>query len=126
MHADEVMAVMHGPLYILYPCCIMQMWDTVGSERFQGEDQSFYEGVDCSVLVFDVTNENSFYILDSWKEVFLIQARPRDPEKFTFVRVVLGNKIDMPNSTALQVHDACAHTYVNTHATDKPSALIYQ
>ena len=90
----------------------MQMWDTVGSERFQGVDQSFYEGVDCSVLVFDVTNENSFYILDSWKEVFLIQARPRDPEKFPFV--VLGNKIDLPNSTAMRVHvDACAHTSIH-------------
>lgn len=31
--------------------------------------------------------------LDSWREEFLIQAAPRDPDNFPFV--VLGNKIDL-------------------------------
>ena len=31
--------------------------------------------------------------MDSWRDEFLIQASPRDPENFPFV--VLGNKIDM-------------------------------
>jgi Ras-related protein Rab-7A len=33
--------------------------------------------------------------LDSWRDEFLIQASPRDPENFPFV--VLGNKIDLEN-----------------------------
>ena len=53
-------------------------------------DESFYEGVTCCMLVFDITNANSFFILDSWREVFLIQANPRNPEKFPFI--VLDNK----------------------------------
>lgn len=45
--------------------------------------------------MFDVTAPNTFKTLDSWRDEFLIQASPRDPENFPFV--VLGNKIDLEN-----------------------------
>ena len=45
--------------------------------------------------MFDVTNNNSFRTLDSWRDEFLIQASPGDPDNFPFV--VLGNKIDLDN-----------------------------
>jgi Ras-related protein Rab-7A len=48
------------------------------------------------VLVFDVNNSKSFDALDSWRDEFLIQASPRDPDNFPFV--VLGNKIDVDES----------------------------
>ncbi|XP_071959758.1 ras-related protein rab7-like [Antedon mediterranea] len=73
----------------------MQIWDTAGQERFQSLGVAFYRGADCCVLVFDVTSPNSFKSLDSWRDEFLIQASPRDPENFPFV--VLGNKIDLEN-----------------------------
>ncbi|KAG4067856.1 hypothetical protein HA402_010542 [Bradysia odoriphaga] len=73
----------------------MQIWDTAGQERFQSLGVAFYRGADCCVLVFDVTAGNSFKNLDSWRDEFLIQASPRDPEHFPFV--VLGNKIDQEN-----------------------------
>jgi len=73
----------------------MQIWDTAGQERFQSLGVAFYRGADCCVLVYDVTNPNSFKSLDSWRDEFLIQASPRDPESFPFV--VLGNKIDLEN-----------------------------
>jgi len=38
---------------------------------------------------------NTFKTLDSWRDEFLIQASPRDPENFPFV--VIGNKIDLDN-----------------------------
>ena len=70
---------------------------------------AFYRGADCCVLVYDVNNSKSFDTLDSWRDEFLIQASPRDPENFPFVgqleqscdfwpnktQVVLGNKIDV-------------------------------
>ena len=43
--------------------------------------------------MYDVNSSKSFETLDSWRDEFLIQASPRDPENFPFV--VLGNKIDM-------------------------------
>jgi len=73
----------------------MQIWDTAGQERFQSLGVAFYRGADCCVLVYDVTNPNTFKSLDSWRDEFLIQASPRDPENFPFV--VLGNKVDLEN-----------------------------
>ncbi|KAG7283222.1 hypothetical protein CRUP_004964 [Coryphaenoides rupestris] len=63
----------------------MQIWDTAGQERFQSLGVAFYRGADCCVLVFDVTAPNTFKTLDSWRDEFLIQASPRDPENFPFV-----------------------------------------
>lgn len=37
--------------------------------------------------------------MDSWRDEFLIQASPRDPENFPFV--VLGNKCDMENRVVM-------------------------
>lgn len=71
----------------------LQLWDTAGQERFQSLGVAFYRGADCCVLVYDVNSTKSFETLDSWRDEFLIQASPRDPESFPFV--VLGNKIDL-------------------------------
>ncbi|XP_065830052.1 ras-related protein Rab-7a-like [Oscarella lobularis] len=78
----------------------MQIWDTAGQERFQSLGVAFYRGADCCVLVFDVTNVSSFKNLDSWRDEFLIQASPRDPENFPFV--LLGNKVDLENRAVSQ------------------------
>jgi len=78
----------------------MQIWDTAGQERFQSLGVAFYRGADCCVLVFDVTQPNTFKTLDSWRDEFLIQASPRDPDNFPFV--VLGNKVDLENRAVSQ------------------------
>lgn len=57
-------------------------------------------------MVYDVTSEKSFEQLNNWREEFLRQAGPRDPENFPFI--VIGNKIDkdterrVPKANALQ------------------------
>lgn len=90
----------------------MQIWDTAGQERFQSLGVAFYRGADCCVLgvscflrlkvvtdrllflvVYDVTAPSTFKSLDSWRDEFLIQASPREPENFPFV--LLGNKVDL-------------------------------
>uniref|UniRef100_A0A0K8TQ95 Putative ras-related protein rab-7 n=1 Tax=Tabanus bromius TaxID=304241 RepID=A0A0K8TQ95_TABBR len=76
----------------------MQIWDTAGQERFQSLGVAFYRGADCCVLVFDVTAPNTFKNLDSWRDEFLIQASPRDPEHFPFA--VLANKIDLERTVS--------------------------
>nr|XP_043626227.1 ras-related protein Rab7-like [Erigeron canadensis] len=71
----------------------MQIWDTAGQERFQSLGVAFYRGADCCVLVYDVNVMKSFESLSNWRDEFLIQASPSDPENFPFV--VLGNKVDV-------------------------------
>lgn len=90
--------------------CLSQIWDTAGQERFQSLGVAFYRGADCCVLVFDVTAPNTFKTLDSWRDEFLIQASPRDPENFPFV--VLGNKIDLENRQVSTNDDRYCHRHL--------------
>jgi len=71
----------------------MQIWDTAGQERFQSLGVAFYRGADCCALVYDLTVPKTFESLDSWRDEFLIQAGPRNPDNFPFV--VIGNKADL-------------------------------
>ena len=70
-------------------------------ERFQSLGVAFYRGADCCVLTYDVTAPTTFKSLDSWRDEFLIQASPRDPDNFPFV--VLGNKVDLENRAVSNV-----------------------
>lgn len=69
---------------------------------------AFYRGADCCVLVYDVNSSKTFENLDSWRDEFLIQASPRDPDSFPFV--VLGNKVDVEDSRRM-VSSKRAQTY---------------
>jgi len=87
---------------------ILQVWDTAGQERFQSLGVAFYRGADCCVLVYDVNSAASFEHINSWRDEFLIQASPRDPESFPFV--MLANKIDLGEGKR-QVHRKRALAY---------------
>ena len=41
----------------------LQIWDTAGQEKFRTLTTSYYRGTSCCILVFDITNINSFYHL---------------------------------------------------------------
>lgn len=45
------------------------------------------------MLVFDATVAKTFENINSWRDEFLIQAGPPDPDNFPFV--VIANKIDL-------------------------------
>mmetsp|Transcript_13976 Transcript_13976/g.50862 ORF Transcript_13976/g.50862 Transcript_13976/m.50862 type:complete len:206 (-) Transcript_13976:278-895(-) len=87
----------------------MQIWDTAGQERFQSLGVAFYRGADCCVLVHDVNVQKSFDNLDNWRDEFLIQASPSDPDNFPFV--VLGNKIDVDNGNSRAVSEKKAKAW---------------
>ena len=48
----------------------LQMWDTAGQERYQALCQSFYRGSDCCVIVYDVTQEQSYLNCRKWLDNF--------------------------------------------------------
>ena len=70
----------------------LQIWDTAGQEKFQSLGYAFYRGADCCALVYDITNTQSFDSLARWRDGFIENAGPQDPQSFPFV--CLGNKID--------------------------------
>jgi Ras-related protein Rab-7A len=91
--------------YILY----LQIWDTAGQERFQSLGVAFYRGADCCVLVYDVNSMKSFDNLNNWREEFLIQASPSDPDNFPFV--LLGNKVDIDGGNSRVVSEKKAKAW---------------
>ncbi|CBH14575.1 small GTPase, putative [Trypanosoma equiperdum] len=66
----------------------LQIWDTAGQERFQSLGSAFYRGADACVLVFDLTDSESFSHINSWLEEFRAQAGQREC-------VLIGNKSDL-------------------------------
>ena len=47
-------------------CIKLHLWDTAGQERFRTLTTSYYRGTHCCILVFDITNADSFYHLYHW------------------------------------------------------------
>lgn len=96
----------------------MQIWDTAGLERFQSLGVAFYRGADACILVYDVTNSKSFDNLEGWKDEFLFQGSPTDPEHFPFL--VLGNKCDLESQRMVQTKKSKAW------CDSKGSMLFYE
>ncbi|OWZ17234.1 Rab7 family GTPase [Phytophthora megakarya] len=94
----------------------MQIWDTAGQERFQSLGVAFYRGADACVLVYDITNPKSFEKLDTWRDEFLAQAGPRDPDAFPFI--VLGNKVD--KEADRRVHKEKAQEWCRSKNVQQP------
>ncbi len=67
----------------------LQIWDTGGQERFSFVRPLYYRGAMGALLVFDVTNRESFDHLANWVEELESNAG-----KVPFV--LIGNKIDLP------------------------------
>ena len=65
---------------------------------------AFYKGTECCLLVYDITNQKSFSSLETWKNEFIRQAGPKNPEAFPFV--VLANKADRDNERKITMEKA--------------------
>jgi len=67
----------------------LQIWDTAGQERFQSLGSAFYRGADACILVFDLTNPQSFQHIGSWFDEFAIQSGQSNQ------LILVGNKADL-------------------------------
>ena len=47
---------------------MVQIWDTAGHERFRTITTSYVRGSEGILLVYDVTDRNSFESISSWME----------------------------------------------------------
>lgn len=44
----------------------MDVWDTAGSEQFRAINKLFYQGASCAILVYDITDQQSFNSLKNY------------------------------------------------------------
>ena len=69
----------------------LQIWDTAGQERFRTITKTYYKGADGIILMYDITDQNSFKNLGNWAKQ--IQANA----KTNVCIALVGNKVDKPN-----------------------------
>lgn len=83
----------------------IQIWDTAGQERFNSFTRAYYRGASILLLVFDITNEQTFANLDRW----LSELRRAYETDCAPIEVVLvGNKCDLERDREVSVADARA------------------
>jgi len=113
----EVMVTHNGDQRLV----TMQLWDTAGQERFQSLGVAFYRGADACALVFDLTEKKTFENLNTWREEFLVQSAPSNPDNFPFM--VIGNKFDLKEKRAVSLKQAtefCQSKGIIQQGTEKP------
>ena len=67
----------------------MQIWDTAGQERFKNIIASYYRGAHGILLIYDVTEKDSFKNLSNW----LIEIEKNANKNV--LKVLIGNKTDL-------------------------------
>ena len=69
----------------------LQIWDTAGQERFRNIVSTYYKGGHGIMMVYDITDLESFRYLDSWlKEI------EKNASKNVY-KILVGNKSDLKN-----------------------------
>jgi len=67
----------------------IQLWDTAGQEEFQSISRGYYKSGACALVVYDITDRETFNNVSSWVE----ECKNNGPSTITLVLV--GNKIDL-------------------------------
>ena len=70
----------------------LQIWDTAGQERFKTITTAYYRGAMGILLVYDVTNRQSFLNVKSWMRQIEMHANEN------VNKVLIGNKADVPDA----------------------------
>ncbi|RYH20242.1 hypothetical protein EON65_24095 [archaeon] len=67
------------------------MWDTAGQERFRTITTSYFRGAQGILLVYDVTDRNSFISIRNWMTQIQMLA------DVNVNKILIGNKCDVQN-----------------------------
>jgi len=87
----------------------LQIWDTAGQERFRTVTSSYYRGAHGIIIVYDITNADSFKSVTAWiKDAE--EGAPPDLEKS-----IVGNKSFGGTESCL--YTICCRTSQRTHTS---------
>lgn len=85
----------------------LQIWDTAGQERFKTITSSYYKGAHGIIVVYDVTDKESYKNIDTWMNE--IEKHASD----NVSRILVGNKNDLEDlrQVSTDVGKELADTY---------------
>lgn len=104
----------------------LQLWDTAGQERFRTITRSYYRGAHGIIVVYDVTDEESFSNVTHWLDEIKRNCRPGAMVNLLLV----GNKVDLVErkevdyNTAKKFADRMCVPFVETSARDSTNVEI--
>ena len=73
----------------------LQIWDTAGQERYKGMTPMYYRGAQTALIVYSVTDSESFDSVDSWLTSLRENAEPN------IILFLLANKCDMESERVI-------------------------
>jgi len=71
----------------------IQIWDTAGQEKFKTITKTYYRGASGYIIVYDVTNRNSFDHVSTWVDEI------NDHGNNDMIKILVGNKCDLDGRT---------------------------
>ena len=77
----------------------IQMWDTSGKENFRSITRAYYKNSVCALVVYDISNRNSFNNVSTWIE----DCRNNSSEKIFMV--LIGNKSDLADKRQVSTEE---------------------
>lgn len=77
----------------------LQIWDTAGQERFKNITSTYYRGGNGILVVYDITDRESFSNLNSW----LIEIE-KSASKNVY-KLLIGNKCDLEEKRAVSFQE---------------------
>merc|ERR1711971_397523 len=78
----------------------LQIWDTAGQERFRSVTRSYYRGACGALLVYDITDRDSFNSVSTW----LSDAKSLASQNI--VIILCGNKSDLESERQVTTAEA--------------------
>ena len=64
-----------------------EIWDTAGQEKYRSLTQIFYKDSQIAILVYDITNEESFDEIEKYWYQQLKECAPKDIGKFYIIYI---------------------------------------
>ena len=84
-----------------------EIWDTAGQERYHSLAPMYYRGAQAAVVVYDITNRDSFVKAQNWVRELQRQANAN------VVIALAGNKLDLANKRAIDYNEVESYASEN-------------
>ncbi|KAK3101143.1 hypothetical protein FSP39_001253 [Pinctada imbricata] len=78
----------------------LQIWDTSGQERFRSITQGYYRNAHGAILVYDITNRESFQDVERWLNDV------QQYSGYSTINLLIGNKSDLHESSQVSLSEA--------------------
>ena len=85
-----------------------EIWDTAGQEQYHSLAPMYYIGAQAAIVVYDITNQETFAQAKTWVKELQRQASPN------IIIALAGNKADLANKRMVEYEEAQAYADDNS------------